>query len=138
MIQSQDPAAETPVDPSVHPDQLLQMTGRARRAMFQGLTYDNDIIPSDLRAHVLLIHNCLSQALNCLSNFMTQHDDCPYTSDLIEAILYVQTARDDLMPGLVKSFDDENAFPIPGDAEKDSSDEGDLVDQLDDQRSPEE
>ena len=106
--------------------------------MFRGLTNENEMISSDLHAHVLLINTCMSQALNCLSNFMTHHDDCPYTTDLIDAILYVQTARDDLMPGLVKSFDDENAFPIPEDAEKDSSDEGDLVDQLEEQRSPEE
>ena len=135
MIQSQDPAADTPVDPSVHPDHLLQMAGRARRAMLQGLTNENEMISSDLHAHVLLINTCMSQALNCLSNFMTHHDDCPYTSDLIDAILYVQTARDDLMQGLVKILDDQNGFQIP---EKDSSDEDGIVDRVDDQGSPEE
>jgi len=68
---------------------------------------------------------------------MTHHDDCPYTSDLIEAILYVQTARDDLMQGLVKTLDDQNASQIPRDEEKNSTNEDDVVDHMDEQGSPE-
>jgi len=80
-----------------------QLTGRARRIMAHGFTDDTGLFVSDLHAHATVIYHSLSQTLNFISSHMDKHADCPCT-DLIDAALYVQTARDRLMQGLVKTF----------------------------------
>ena len=115
-----------------------QLTGRARRIMAHGFTDDTGLFVSDLHAHATVIYHSLSQTLNFISSHMDKHADCPCT-DLIDAALYVQTARDRLMQGLVKTFDDQIAAQDRRDADEfssddsgiDSDDQVDVVDNVD-------
>jgi len=94
------------------------------------------IMANDLHTHATVIYNCMSQTLRFISSHMDNHPGCECT-DLIDAALYAQSARDRLMQGLVQTFDDHIAAQNQQDVDDSSSDnsDSDSDDQVDIQGS---
>jgi len=105
--------------------------------MAQGFTDDTGLFISDLHGHATVIYSCMSQALNHIASHRDDHADC-HCTDLLDAALYIQAARDRLMQDLVQGFDDQIAAQDQQDDDEYSSDNSavDSDDQVNVQGSP--
>ena len=80
-------------------------TGRARRHRYNGFTDALGQFPSELHMHADQIYNCIFQAQKFIAEFIEKPQPKD-PSDLEEAIIYIQTAQDQILDGLLKTLDD--------------------------------
>jgi len=80
-------------------------TGRARRHRYNGFTDALGQFPSELHMHADQIYNCIFQAQKFIAEFIKK----PQPKDisvLEEAIIYLETAQDQILDGLLKTLDE--------------------------------
>ena len=99
------PSIDEPAVDSTPRREPRMTTGRARRHRYNGFTDALGQFPSELHMHADQIYNCIFQAKKFIKEFIEKPQPKDL-SDLEEAIIYIQTAQDQILDGLLKTLDD--------------------------------